>query len=872
MAKGKRVQGVAEAQRRIEEARVSSRFNLDLSGLGLSDLPESIRQLRRLQLLNLTHNKLTWVPGCLGELKQLQTLSLSHNQLTSIPERLSELKQLRALELNDNQLASVPDGLGEIKQLQWLSLSRNQLRWVPDRLGELKQLQSLELSGNQLASVPESLGQLESLQTLDLTSNRLTSLPTSFRTLTKLRELFLHGNGELRIPHEVLGPAVLELAHGRSPADPGSILRYYFEMRGGKRPLNEVKLILMGRGGVGKTSIVNRLVRNKFDLASAKTEGIQITQWPLTVAGDPVRVHVWDFGGQEIMHATHQFFLTQRSLYLVVLSGREGSEDEDAEYWLKLAASFGAGSPVIVVLNKMHEHRFDVNRGALRQKYPIIQEFVATDCQTGKDGNGIDTLNTAIHTTLATWKAWHADFPEAWFGIKERLSAMKESYLTYEQFQSICQEQGETDEQAHAALAGYMHDLGIALNYNDDPRLRDTHVLNPHWVTGGIYRILNADVLARRGGELHFADLAGILPADPYPRKMHIFLIDLMRKFELCVPFPSESDHFLVPELLDKQQPEEANSFSATERLSFEYHYPILPEGLLPRFIVRSHFMSEGQARWRSGVILQFEGCRALVKADIQDKRVQVLVEGLDGSRRRLLAVIRSDFDRIHASFADLKPKEWVGARGYPGHLIDYAKLLLLERKGRTFFEEHIGDDLVEFPVSELLGDVDLPRRRHDVTSHGATGSPSKVFCSYSHKDEQLRNEMETHLKVLVQQGLIVTWYDGHIHPGDDWAGAIDTNLELADIVLLMVSSDFIASTYCNKEMTRALEREREGRAGVIPVIVRDAHWKGAGLFADHQVLPDGGKAIDLWRPRDSGWRNVCEGIERVVEAMRVRR
>ena len=84
-----------------------------------------------------------------------------------------------------------------------------------------------------------------------------------------------------------------------------------------------MKLIILGRGGVGKTSLVNRLVHGTFDPASAKTQGIQITQWPVSVDDETVRLHVWDFGGQEIMHATHQFFLTERSLYFVVLSGRE---------------------------------------------------------------------------------------------------------------------------------------------------------------------------------------------------------------------------------------------------------------------------------------------------------------------------------------------------------------------------------------------------------------------------------------------------------------------------------------------------------------------------------------------------------------------
>ena len=95
---------------------------------------------------------------------------------------------------------------------------------------------------------------------------------------------------------------------------------------------------------------------------------------------EEARLHIWDFGGQEIMHSTHQFFLTQRSLYLLVLNGREGGEDADAEYWLQLIESFGGESPVIVVLNKIKEHPFDLNRRALQQKYPGIRAFLQTDC------------------------------------------------------------------------------------------------------------------------------------------------------------------------------------------------------------------------------------------------------------------------------------------------------------------------------------------------------------------------------------------------------------------------------------------------------------------------------------------------------------
>ena len=148
---------------------------------------------------------------------------------------------------------------------------------------------------------------------------------------------------------------------------------------------------------MGKTCLVNRLVHDTFE-PQPMTEGIRITQWPVQLHGDEeVRLHVWDFGGQEIMHATHQFFLTERSLYLLVLSGREGTGDLDAEYWLRMIESFGAESPVIVVLNKIQEKPFDVNRRALQSKYPGIREFLRTDC---KDRTGLDDLHAAIRREI----------------------------------------------------------------------------------------------------------------------------------------------------------------------------------------------------------------------------------------------------------------------------------------------------------------------------------------------------------------------------------------------------------------------------------------------------------------------------------------
>ena len=291
---------------------------------------------------------------------------------------------------------------------------------------------------------------------------------------------------------------------------------------------------------------------------------------------------------------------------------------------------------------------------------------------------------------------------------------MRESYLSFKEYRQVCRELEEGDEAEQEELAANLHKLGIALNYKDDPEARDTHVLNPHWVTEGIYRILNAPRLERRKGVLRPEDLPQILPADNYPRQMHLFVLDLMRKFELCFLFPEEKRGYLVPELLPKQQPEEVDEYSDEKCLGFDYKYPILPEGLIPRFIVNSHMLSDSDPRfrWRSGVILSFEGCRALVKGDVTEKTVTVRVSGTTTRRRQLLAVVRSYLEHIHSSFRDLNPEERVPIPGHPGHWVPYQKLLTFELAGITSFHEDIDGNVITLIVADLLDGVDLAAGR----------------------------------------------------------------------------------------------------------------------------------------------------------------
>jgi internalin A len=101
-------------------------------------------------------------------------------------------------------------------------------------------------------------------------------------------------------------------------------------------------------------------------------------------------------------------------------------------------------------------------------------------------------------------------------------------------------------------------------------------------VTSGIYTVLNAHQLAEQDGQISVSELGGILDKQTYPIKMHGFLLDLMRKFDLCFAFGDDQPgRYLIPELLDKQEPQETHKFDPAECLNFQYHYPVLPEGLI---------------------------------------------------------------------------------------------------------------------------------------------------------------------------------------------------------------------------------------------------------------------------------------------------
>jgi small GTP-binding protein len=539
-----------------EIGKLTKLTELRLSRNRLEALPAEIGKLTKLTALYLYGNRLESLPTEIVELMNLTTLDLLKNRLESLPAEILELTNLTVLSLYGNRLESLPAEIGKLTKLTALYLSENQLESLPAEIGKLTKLTALYLYGNQLESLPAEIVELKNLTELDLSENRLESLPAEIVKLTNLTKLDLSGNPLKSPPPELVKQGIAAIFE---------YLRHPVEEH------NEAKLILVGQGDVGKTCLVKRLIYDEF-IEDKSTEGIDILEWVITAPTadeEKIKLNVWDFGGQEIYHATHQFFLTKRSVYLLVWNARKSQDYEHIYYWLHTIEAFGEDSPILLVMSKLNERDDDLNMKDLREKFPQIVKSYKIDSE---DGKGISSLEDIISETA--WHLPHMRTPwiNTWYNVRERLEHDERDWIEYTEFKQICQSEGLNITQTDI-LDEYLHDLGVIIHFHDRLELRNMVILKPEWATNAVYKILDTHSVLGRGGILLHSELDQIWDSDFYPLEIFPKLLELMNKFELAFELPDKKSH-LVAELLPKTEPE--FGWDETNNLRFYYRYDFL--------------------------------------------------------------------------------------------------------------------------------------------------------------------------------------------------------------------------------------------------------------------------------------------------------
>ncbi len=774
------------ALKRIAKCHKNSRLVLDLSHLGLTTVPSEIRQLSAVTVLNLNGNQLTALPREIGQLSALTKRHVNNNQLRALPPEIGKLSSLIYLDVGSNELTGIPPEIGQLSALTDLDVGVNELTVLPPEIGQLSALISLYLRDNKLMELPAEIGQLRAVRLLHssrneliarppeigllsklafllIENNRLQELPESLRKLPRLKELTLHGNVALNLHNEVLGPTYAESSLANPPADPMAILDYYFSRRlDGEEPMREVRLLLVGRGRVGKTSLLKALRGEQPNETEPETPGITVQPLALKCKNGVATGHVWDFGGQEFLHGTHQIFLAERCVYLLVLEGRDGNWEAETDYWLKFIQSFGGDSPVIVILTKYDQHKFSVDRHGLRERCPQIVGFVETDAFTRR---GIPELTALMEQTVNEMHDVWIGVPRKWHRVKERLTALDKSFLEYGEYQALCAETGVPDDRNQDSLAQTMHRLGIALNFRDHQRLSHTCVLKPEWVTEAIYGLIRFVQERDSHGVLDTTWMKQALPSKDYPADKYSFVLDLMEKFEVAFPLDG-TQNWLIPELLKEEQPEAFTEFRGPGVQRLRFLYPeALPPGLLPRFIVRTHDMSAAHPnwRWRTGVVLEWQGAKALVRLNCLERRTEIAIIEEEESKQKRQDDRQSLFDLIRAHLAvlhgNVRVHEEVELIGNPDTWVRVSKLRRFEAKGTREIEEETKEgDLTTVKVTETLNAIESPQARE--AGRDDDSRRMRLFISYAHADAKLIKPLSTHLTILGQRGYIQVWQD----------------------------------------------------------------------------------------------------------------
>lgn len=677
---------VQEAQRRIDICRLKKSVRLDLAGLDLESIPDEVWELDWLVQLNAGQ----------AAVEEDGRKTYYKNRIKDLSPKISQLKNLRFLDLGNNRLQSLPESIGELTELEGLYLEYNQLIAIPESIGNLLKMRRLDLRFNQLYQIPYSLVQLQFLE--------------KRKKGRKRTGLGLFGN-RFGLPDEIFS------------YNPPELIYYLLEVQVAlkkrqAKPLHEAKLIFIGSGEVGKTSLIKRLLGKPFDEDEKMTEGIVIYPWQAKKGRHNIKLNIWDFGGQEIMHATHRFFMTRRSIYVLVANPRMEDKygDTELEYWLKLIHSYaGSEIPIIVCINKCDIHKMDFGKGSIKDKYPNIVGFVET---SAKKDIGIDRLARLVGLALKQKYMRHVDdiMLKGDLAIKNKLETENRDYMAYPDYEALCKELfPKMQAFQKERLLRLLHDLGIMLNFRDDEKqaLADTQVLNPEWVTKGVYSIITSPRLIEWKGILNLKQVGELLDKRSYPgRKEWQFIVDIMEKFELSFSLPHARGKYFIPGAFPKDRPRRMVwKHPIPKLLRFQYHYDVLPDVIISRFISNVHNLVKERNFWRNGVMISEEGKEALIRSDPADRRIYIAVGG-EGNKRSLLAIVRSVFKQIHENLEGIQVKEFIPLDEEGKALADYEALLAHEELKEEYYLSPVLKK--RFNVSLLLDGYESRESRED--------------------------------------------------------------------------------------------------------------------------------------------------------------
>lgn len=516
----------------------------------------------------------------------------------------------------------------------------------------------------------------------------------------------------------------------------------------GEFQLNEARIIILGDKGAGKTSIARRLSDPQSEMPKLEesTAGVDTAVWKIDDKN--VNVHIWDFAGHTVTHAVHQFFLSDRCLYILVCDGKT-DDRERLVYWLNHIKNYGGNSEVMILVNKKDRHTPDIPENTLKEQYPIVSiHKFSIKC----DISELNKFRNTVVDYVTNHPSWNKkEVPLTYYQVKQRLEEMFDKgndngieLISKDNFDKIARKYSINGTDG---LLKSLHELGVGLWYKSLEAF-DTLILNPEWISHGVYQIINW-AHENKKYELSLNDFESIfsLNRNRYPSKMYKYLFDLMVYYELAYEIDEKA--LVIPHLLKEDRPEFLPVFPEEISLMLKYQAEyFLPPNTISRFIVRHNqeiaAANDEPLVWRYGVVLTDRENNVALVREI-DRSITVAVKGagktmfLDKLRYTLNEIFKSYQSKMPDLLYHVSRKVWIPDEQILNHV----------EKNRPYYDYKSGADI----------DMKEAVEKFHITVSNSIGNNIVINSANSNNSnnanltfEDCKVELDHNLKVLYEE------------------------------------------------------------------------------------------------------------------------
>ncbi len=444
--------------------------------------------------------------------------------------------------------------------------------------------------------------------------------------------------------------------------DIDEIVGYYEQLADAEDHIFEAKVLIVGEPKAGKTTLFRKLQNPDYLPQTATDEekeqtigvNIEVLKFPFNEEKD-FSAHLWDFGGHEKQYVLHQYFFTERSLYVLLADDRKVADNFN--YWFEIIATLGSGCPVLVVLNEIETKVPNIDISLYRKEFGAkIQDIEEKSVNFANNSDGRFTnLSNEIKTKLRNLPHIGQPLPATWVKIRQELSEIKDAIISIDDYHKICEKCGVEKPEYRRQILEYLHDLGIALNYRQDDNLRNKLILKPNWVIDALYAVLKDEKIIRNAGKFSADEVFNLW--NDYNSDEQTILLQLMQKGKFEVAYKLENKKaYIAPILLPEIAP--VYTFDETDSLQIHFEYTFKPKGIISRLIVRFHeniVSQDGeQIVWKKGVLLKHNESVARVIESEQRRKITITVSGKSAfDNRWFITTISNEIKKIHRDWFD---------------------------------------------------------------------------------------------------------------------------------------------------------------------------------------------------------------------------